>query len=142
MIYVAGPHLEETKVSLLQPDPSVPFQYLETHQKRSLVEPEKELMLAVLEDAIACMQKYLLAQKDKEKRLFRDAQDWILVKDSDWPFSFENICFHLGIDPNYLRSGLIRPKKKAASRSRQAGHGSAHEKMKAGRKRKPCKAAA
>ncbi|NIO08798.1 MAG: hypothetical protein GTO40_12600 [Deltaproteobacteria bacterium] len=142
MIYVAGLHLEEAKVSLLQPDPSVPFQYLQTHQKRSLVEPEKELMLAVLVDAITCMQNYVLAKKNKEKRLFREAQEWIFVKDSDWPFSFENICFHLGIDPNYLRKGLMRPKKRAPSRSRRVGHGSAHEKMKAGRKRKPCKAAA
>lgn len=142
MIYVAGLYLDEKKVSLLQPDLSIPFQYLETHQRSPLVEPEKRLMLAVLEDAIACMQKYFLAQKTKEKRLFRDAQEWILVKDSDWPFSFENICFHLGIDPNYLRDGLMRSKKKTPSRSHQARHRLAHEKMNARRKRKQCEAAA
>ena len=35
-----------------------------------------------------------------------------MEKNSDWPFSFENICEVLGFDPAYLRQGLLRWKRK------------------------------
>jgi hypothetical protein len=36
-----------------------------TFQRKSYLEPEKKLMLAVLEDAIACFQKYAFARDRK-----------------------------------------------------------------------------
>jgi hypothetical protein len=55
------------------------------------LEPEKALMLAVLEDAITCIQK--------GKRWFRETVDWIVTDDDDWLFSFNNICETLCLDP-------------------------------------------
>lgn len=72
-------------------------------------------MLAILEDAIACFQKYVLARDARGKTLFRDAEEWILEEGSDWIFSFENICEVLGLDPKYLRQGLVRWKERLAS---------------------------
>ncbi len=40
--------------SLLQPDGLFPVPYLETIRNKVYVDPEKMLMLAVLEDGIAC----------------------------------------------------------------------------------------
>jgi hypothetical protein len=72
---------------------------------------EERLMLAVLQDAVECFQEYVLAQYPGEKKLFQEAEDWILEKNTDWPFSFENICETLQLDPGYLRQGLLRWKE-------------------------------
>lgn len=82
-------------------------EFLETLTKRSAREGEQALMLAILDDAIACFQKYLFAQNKKGKALFREAEDWILEENSDWIFSFENICEVLELDPKYVRQGLM-----------------------------------
>ena len=68
---------------------------------------EERLMLAVLQDAVDCFQEHVLAQYSCEKKLFQEAEDWILAKNTDWPFSFENICETLQLNPNYMRQGLL-----------------------------------
>jgi hypothetical protein len=65
-------------------------------------------MLAVLEDAIECFQRYAGTHDGKHERLFLEAVKWILDRDCDWPFSFENICNTLNLDPDYIRRGLLR----------------------------------
>ena len=71
-------------------------------------EPEKNLMQAVLEDAIKTYQKYYGSGGRREARLFREAEEWIFSYNVKWPFSFENICNVLGYNPDYLRLGLKR----------------------------------
>ena len=75
--------------------------------KKTIREGEEALILAVLEDAIACFQKYVLAQNEKEMNIFQEAEEWILKKNSDWFLSFENVCEILQLDPDYLRQGLM-----------------------------------
>jgi hypothetical protein len=75
--------------------------------KRTVREGEQELMLAVLEDAINSFQKYLVAGNEKEKKQFQEVHQWIRGKNSNWLFSFDNICETLGLDPGYLRRGLM-----------------------------------
>jgi hypothetical protein len=41
---------------------------------------EEKLMVAVLEDAIKCFQKYALGENEWEKRLFQEVEDWIRRK--------------------------------------------------------------
>ena len=69
-------------------------------------------MLAVLQDAVECFQKYVRAQDRIGKTRFREVEDWIMEEDSDEVFSFESICETVGIDPSYLRQGLLRWKKR------------------------------
>jgi hypothetical protein len=102
---------DERVASLFQPDTLIPDQYLETFRRKAHLEPEKRLMLAVLEDAVACFQKYVSARDNKGKGMFRDTEEWILEQGSDWPFSFENICELLGMNPQYVRQGLTRWKE-------------------------------
>jgi len=78
---------------------------LETFRK-SYLEPEQKLMLAVLDNAIACFQKYAFTRNRKGKVLFQEAEYWVQDTNSDWPFSFANVCETLGFDPDYLRQGL------------------------------------
>ena len=88
---------------------------LEGFGKRHVREREEKLMLAILEDGIACYQKYADARDRRGKILFREAEQWILEEKSDWIFSFENVCEVLGLAPKYVRQGLLRWKERTVS---------------------------
>ena len=103
---------EQMMGSLFQPDTLLAESVLETARSKLHLEPEKDLMMSVLEDAVYCFQKNIFAQTVKETVLFQEAEDWILEESSHWLFSFENICETLNIDPKYLRKGLIDWKRR------------------------------
>jgi len=111
MAYDASLGAEEKMGSLFQPDTLVPTQYFETFHRKAHLEPEKRFMLAILEDAVACSQKHIFARDSKRKAILHEAEDWILEENSDWLFSFENICEVLGFNPSYVRQGLLRWKE-------------------------------
>lgn len=111
MAYETGLSVEEKVASLFQPDTVLPAQYSETLRRKAHLEPEKRLLLAVLEDAVACFQKHLFAQDKKGKAVFQEAEEWIMEEGSDWVFSFENICEVLEFNPQYVRQGLLRWKE-------------------------------
>jgi hypothetical protein len=73
----------------------------------SKTSPEAKLMYAVLEDAINCFRKRWAPKVKNGQRLAQEAAAWVFSDDLDWPFSFLNVCTVLGIDPDYLRRGLI-----------------------------------
>jgi hypothetical protein len=79
--------------------------------KKDIREGEEKLMLAVLESAVKYFQKYVLARKPSGKKLFQEAEEWFLEKDSDELYSFENICDTLHLNPDYIRQGLLRWKE-------------------------------
>ena len=102
---------QEIAASLFQPDPLIVDQHSDTFRRNLYLQPEKRLMLAVLEDAIFCFKKFMPASDRKKKALFHDAEDWIFRKNDDYAFSFETICEALGLDSEYLRAGLKRWKE-------------------------------
>ena len=75
--------------------------------KRLLRDGEERLMLAVLESAVEDFQKYVFAQDKRGKELFQQAEEWILETGSSSFFSFENICAHLQLAPDYVRRGFL-----------------------------------
>ncbi|HEY7322608.1 MAG TPA: hypothetical protein VIE89_34015 [Candidatus Binatia bacterium] len=102
---------EEKLTSLFQPDTLISHQYFATFRRQQL-EPEKKLMLAVLEDAVACFQKYILPRNSRERTLFKETEDWFRNRNDTYLFSFENICDALRLNPEYVREGLLRWKQK------------------------------
>ena len=98
--------VEEKVTSLFHPDTLLTEQYAETFRRKTQLEPEKKLSLTVLEDALTCYQKYILAKDQRGTTLFQEAEEWIMEKDSDWFFSFNNICEVLDFNPDYVRQGL------------------------------------
>src|SRR6266496_2143147 len=94
--------------ALFQPDSLLSTHYFETLRRKTILEPEKRLMLAILEDAIHCFQDNLFTRNVRGKRLCEEAEEWIVEADGDWVFSFENICEALGFNPAYVRQGLLR----------------------------------
>jgi hypothetical protein len=81
--------------------------------------PEKMLMLAILEDAVICFQKFFDARDIRQKTIFRDAKNWLWSDRVDWPFAYRNVCDVLGIDAVYLRRGLTRRQHKPRSAKMQ-----------------------
>lgn len=116
MPYHARVKFDERFFTLFQPDVLLQAQYYDRLRRKFCLEPEKRLMMAVLDDAIVCFQKYLLARDSRGKKLFREAEEWILGEDSEWVFSFENICEVLELDPRYVRQGLLGWKEKRLAR--------------------------
>lgn len=104
--------------SLFQPDTLTTEEYLGNCRRKTPVEPEKILILAVLEDGIRCFQDHARARSVKKKKLFDEAQQWLFCDDSDWLFSFTSVCSLLGFDPDYIRGGL----KKWEERSRNGAN--------------------
>jgi hypothetical protein len=101
--------LDEGIASLFQRDTVPLVRYLEPAWRNIHLEREQKLMLAVLEDALTSFQKSIVRRNEKEKRLFREAEEWILLQEkSDRPFSFDNICENVGLNPGYIREGLLR----------------------------------
>lgn len=97
---------------LFEPDILISAQYFETTKKKFQAMPEKDLALAVLEDAVYSFQKYLLVPDKKWKLLFKEAERWIFDDDDSRVVSYRNVCDVFGIDADYLRLGLLRWKKK------------------------------
>jgi hypothetical protein len=112
---------DEAVGSLFQPDSLLLGQYFDTLRRKTVLEPEKRLMLAILKDAVSTFQADLFAANVKSSRRYEQAKDWITETDGDWVFSFENICEHLGLNPAYVRNGLLRwMENKLANQHRDA----------------------
>ena len=85
------------------PDTVLPDQYFDRVRARASDMPEKRLMVAVLFDSIAHLQR-------RGSVGSAEAQLWIRGDGDaeESPFSFKNICDALGIDATYLARGLLR----------------------------------
>ena len=91
----------------LPPETLLPTQWHRSTSDASLV-PEKRLLLAILEEAVTTVQRYVIDERRRGRRLYREAEAWVLSDDVSWPCTFRNICDALGIDPDYLREGVMR----------------------------------
>jgi hypothetical protein len=109
-------HGLESVEALLVPEQLLPAQF--GHARRDTVMcGERALMLAVLEDAMRCLE-------DGPRRgsfLVRETLAWIRADDHEWPFSFLNLCANLEIDAGSLRRELLR--RAARRRAPAAGRG-------------------
>ncbi|MGZ8522317.1 MAG: hypothetical protein ACXWX7_19470 [Candidatus Binatia bacterium] len=117
---------DEKLASLFQPDTLLSAQYFDTLRRKTRLEPEKRLMLALLEDAILNFQDNRFAHNSKHRRLFEEAEQWITTPGGDWMFSFDNVCEALGFNPEYVRRGLLRWKEK--NRQKLSPNGARDEK--------------
>ena len=97
--------------SLLQPDTLMAFEYFDDLGRNRLIKPERKLMLAVLENALVCFQRHVLAIEGPKRQLFREAETWIWENNEDWPFSFLNITEEVGLDPRWIRIKLLHWKQ-------------------------------
>ena len=84
----------------------------------------RDLMLAVLEDAIRTYVTTIAGRTSRQRRLFEETKAWIDTRNDPAPFSFETICETFDLEPEGLRRrlGHLSPEKftrrrRAAKRS-------------------------
>jgi len=65
------------------------------------------LMLAVLADAVQCIEQGRRGRRFRVRRLAADAEGWVRSNRRDWPFSFLNVCEVLGFDAHAFRTRLF-----------------------------------
>ncbi len=103
---------------LLVPEFVLPSQFVGTLRRQVTRQSgEYRLLIAVLENAVQCFQKYAHAKRRDERRLFEEAERWLMggndaedrrLDAQGLAFTFRYVCEALGIEPNYLRCGLKR----------------------------------
>lgn len=99
----------EIMQSLLQPEAILPEQFMST--SHAAMQPERRLMLAVLQDAVMTLVRHSGDQHPRLRNRAREVERWLEPQDVPGPFSYENICAVLGIDPDAFRralAGLLR----------------------------------
>jgi hypothetical protein len=98
---------EDRASAVFESDPQAVERYLSTVKTDLGHQPERLLMLAVLEDGIRTFQKHADSSNPAAKKQFQDAEAWIFDTEDDGAFSFESICAAWDLNPAYLRLGLL-----------------------------------
>jgi len=92
--------MEETE--FLNEDASLPGEYWEVFAQRRNLDPEKRLLLAVLQNGLKNYRTLVF----KGGRSFAEIEGWFFGTDTDYVFSFANICDGLGLSASRLRDSL------------------------------------
>jgi len=108
--------IADAGASLFQPDSLLPAQFFAALEQKTHACGERRLMLAILEDAVDCFQKYLWATDNRSRHLQAEAERWFLSDEDNWPFSFINIYHALDLHPGFLRRGLVEWKARQLAR--------------------------
>jgi hypothetical protein len=68
----------------------------------------KQLMLAVLVDALQCFRTGARSRTAIQRRSLAEAEAWIADRKGTGPFAFETICEALGINPDLIRESVTK----------------------------------
>lgn len=115
--------VEERIGSLFQPDTLLGEDYAANFRRKLPLEPERTLLLAILEDGVRCYQENIYASGGKRRTLFEEARDWLFSDDTEWFCSFVSVCTLLNLEPNYIRRGLRQWESRARKASQKKSHG-------------------
>ena len=96
---------------ILEPDIFLPSQFYGSAGLSRKLEGEKRLMIAILKDAVECLEKYRGSRSSVGHCLYQSAIEWVEDNNTDWLFSFTNICDLLGFDPEYMRRSAAQAGK-------------------------------
>ena len=69
---------------ILEPDIFLPSQFFGTRGLPRRLEGEKRLMLAILKDAVECLDKYRRTRSSVGKELYLNALQWVEDTGTDW----------------------------------------------------------
>jgi len=93
-------------------DPIVGESLYGNQKKQANISSERDLMFAILADAIDCYWKYAGARDGRGIKLYQDARRWIFDDDEAETFSFVNVCDALSFDPAYIRRGIVQAEQR------------------------------
>jgi hypothetical protein len=86
----------------------LPVQFFSDRSNRARMEPLTRLACAVLMDAVHVFQTTFGTLRPNRRRDFNEAQEWLFCPVGHGPFSFENVCHLLDLEPSRLRISLRR----------------------------------
>jgi hypothetical protein len=72
-----------------------------------IAEPERRLLLAVLVDAIVCLQRRAALPPGPRRAQLDESERWVRSNSRSWPISFVNVCEGLGLAHEPLRRALL-----------------------------------
>ena len=85
---------------------------------------EQRLMLAVLVDAINILQGWNRMGRARKRRTFAEAAQWVIMKGTNYPFSFDSVCDALNIE-----SGNAASAPRRACEGARSGRPLAHRQL-------------
>jgi len=90
----------------------LPVQYLRAPGERRM-EPHKRLALAVMQTVVddyrgSSYRRAAGFAPRLHQRAYLEARAYLASTDRSWPFSFENLCEAVGLDPGSLRHQLTK----------------------------------
>lgn len=91
---------------MYEPDILLPEQYRALQGK--VLSAEQRLLFAILEEAIHSYQTYARAVRPRERKVYHEAEEWFESLDTEWLFSFENVCALLNLNADYVRRAMRR----------------------------------
>jgi len=103
MAFDVNRSIGEISPGMVQPLMLLPIQFFNVPD---VSRPERGLMMAVLADAVRCIEKYRSTKTPHAEQEFYEAQGWLLADEPSWPYSFEHICDVLKLDADAVRQRL------------------------------------
>lgn len=94
--------------TLFEPDTLISEKYFKVYRLAKPAEAEKKLMFAVLVEALQTYQKFAFSKSPRGQTLFHEAETWFGKDEPDGVFSFSSICEVFGLNPPFLRRGLLQ----------------------------------
>jgi hypothetical protein len=68
---------------------------------------QKELAAEILKQAAVDLRRFHDATSAVEREFYLDAHRWVTSDDSNWPFSFLNVCQLLNLAPETVREDVL-----------------------------------
>jgi hypothetical protein len=75
--------------------------------KSNAIEPERALAAGVLRQAASDLRRFRESEDAVGREMYSDARSWFNSDDSEWPYSFINVCHSLGIAPENIRNEVF-----------------------------------
>jgi len=69
---------------------------------------KRQLLEALLLDAIRTFHLFVHARKPGERQRFEEVEAWLASADTEYVFSFVNVCTLLGLNAEAVRTQLLR----------------------------------
>jgi hypothetical protein len=97
----------EAETTLFEPEVVLPAQLSWRARCDGNTSGARALMLAVLEDAMLCVERGRRRRHPRTRQMAAEAETWMRSDSREWLFSFVSICDVLGIDTDALRGRLL-----------------------------------
>jgi hypothetical protein len=78
---------------------------------------KRQLLEALLLDAVRTFHVYMHARKPSARQRFDEVETWVASEDTEYVFSFVNVCTLLGLDADAVRTHLMAWKASQAAAS-------------------------